>query len=101
MKYCILSPQYKLRGWIGFPHALVHEGNVKRLSRDEFNTLLICDGQTDTETIKQKQMLDTLRSFEEKGIVRFCDHPEELENPPGQVRFEQGVEYHVPKIKKN
>ena len=79
MKHCILSPQYKLRGWIGFPHALVHEGNVKRLSRDEFNTLLLCDGQTDTETIKQKQMLDTLRSFEEKGIVRFCDHPEEME----------------------
>ena len=26
---------------------------------------------------------------------------DELENPPEHVRFEQGVEYHVPKIKKN
>ena len=34
-------------------------------------------------------------------VLRLLDHPEELENPPGQVRFEQGVEYHVPKIKKN
>ena len=33
-------------------------------------------------------------------IMHLLDHPEELENPPEQVRFEQGVEYHVPKIKK-
>jgi hypothetical protein len=28
------------------------------------------------------------------------DHPEELEAPPAEVRFDPGVEYHVPKIKK-
>ena len=33
-------------------------------------------------------------------VLRLLDHPEELETPPGQVRFEQGVEYHVPKVKK-
>ena len=34
-------------------------------------------------------------------VLRLLEHPEELENPPEKVRFEQGVEYHVPKIKKN
>ena len=34
-------------------------------------------------------------------VMRLLEHPEELENPPEHVRFEQGVEYHVPKIKAN
>ena len=34
-------------------------------------------------------------------VMRLLEHPEELENPPEHVRFEQGVEYHVPKIKNN
>ena len=34
-------------------------------------------------------------------VMKSLEHPEELENPPEHVRFEQGVEYHVPKIKKN
>ena len=33
-------------------------------------------------------------------VIHFLDHPEELETPPEEVRFEQGVEYHVPKISK-
>ena len=33
-------------------------------------------------------------------VMRLLEHPEELENPPEKVRFEQGVEYHVPKIVK-
>ena len=32
-------------------------------------------------------------------VIRLLDNPEELETPPEQVRFEQGVEYHVPKVK--
>ena len=31
-------------------------------------------------------------------MIRLLDNPEELETPPQEVRFEQGVEYHVPKI---
>ena len=31
-------------------------------------------------------------------VIHFLDHPEELETPPESVRFEQGVEYHVPKL---
>ena len=34
-------------------------------------------------------------------VIRLLDNPEELETPPEHVRFEQGVEYHVPKIGKD
>ena len=34
-------------------------------------------------------------------VLRLLDNPEELETPPEKIRFEQGVEYHVPKVKKN
>ncbi len=30
-------------------------------------------------------------------VIHLMDHPEELETPPEEVRFDQGVEYHVPK----
>ncbi len=33
-------------------------------------------------------------------IIHFLDHPEELETPPEHVRFDPGVEYHVPKVGK-
>ena len=31
-------------------------------------------------------------------VMHYLDHPEELEVPPESVRFDNGVEYHVPKI---
>ena len=33
-------------------------------------------------------------------VMRLYDHPEELETPPETVRFDQGLEYHVPKVGK-
>jgi len=33
-------------------------------------------------------------------VVRCLNHPELLETPPESVRFDEGVEYHVPKIQK-
>ena len=33
-------------------------------------------------------------------VIHYVDNPEELELPPGEVRFDEGVEYHVPKIRK-
>ncbi len=33
-------------------------------------------------------------------IIHLMDHPEELETPPEEVRFDPGVEYHVPKVRK-
>ncbi len=32
-------------------------------------------------------------------MERYLDHPELLETPPESVRYEPGVEYHVPKVK--
>ena len=34
-------------------------------------------------------------------VMRLLENPEELETPPETVRFEQGVECHVPKVKSN
>ena len=31
-------------------------------------------------------------------VIHYMDHPEELETPPAEVRFDPGVEYHVPKV---
>ena len=31
-------------------------------------------------------------------VIHYMDHPEELETPPESVRFDEGVEYHVPKV---
>ena len=33
-------------------------------------------------------------------VVRCLNHPELLEVPPESVRYDQGMEYHVPKVKK-
>ena len=33
-------------------------------------------------------------------VVRCLNHPELLEAPPESVRYDQGIEYHVPKVKK-
>ena len=33
-------------------------------------------------------------------IIHYMDNPEELETPPEEVRFDPGVEYHVPKVQK-
>ena len=78
MKYYYLSPQYKLRGWIDYPFALVCGSKVIRLNRDEFNTLAMCDGQTDMDTIRIGQIQDTLHSLEEKGFIRLSDEPREI-----------------------
>ena len=32
-------------------------------------------------------------------FIHMLNHPEELEVPPDQVRFDQGIEYHVPKVR--
>ena len=76
--YSRLCSQYRLRGWIGFPYALVHDGDVLRLSREEFNALIFCDGVTDIDKIQSKEIVDTLHSFEQKGYVCFTDSPKEI-----------------------
>ena len=33
-------------------------------------------------------------------VMHLLDHPEELETPPAEVKYDKGVEYHVAKLKK-
>ena len=46
-------PPYVLRGWKGIPWVLVKqpENTTERLSRKEFETLLLCDGETNLDDI--------------------------------------------------
>ena len=34
-------------------------------------------------------------------VMHLMDHPEELETPPETVRYDKGIEYHVPKVQKS
>lgn len=79
MKYSMLCPQYQIRGWIGYPYALVHDGDVIRLSREEFNLLLLCDGMTDVEEVLSQDKLNSLYKLEQKGYIRFSEEPKEIE----------------------
>ena len=78
MKYYRLCPQYKLRGWIGLPYALVNEEGATRLSGEEFNALLTCDGMTNTGAIKSGKLLDILRSLEQKGYICASASPKKI-----------------------
>jgi len=79
MFFSSLRLDYALRGWIGFPYALVHNGDVIRLSRDEFGVLLRCDGQTDIDSIKSSAFHETLHSLEKKGFIEFAPNPEPID----------------------
>ena len=79
MKYSMLSSQYKLRGWADDPYTLVHDGEMMKLSKDEFDTLLLCDGITDIEKLQDQKTIDTLLLFRKKGIVCFSQIPEEID----------------------
>ena len=79
MKYSMLSSQYKLRGWTDDPYTLVHDGEMMKLSKDEFDTLLLCDGITDIEKLQDQKTIDTLLLFRKKGIVCFSQIPEEID----------------------
>ena len=67
-----------LRGWVGIPYAVVCDGELERLSREEFNALLLCDGETNINTFETDKLMQTLRSLEEKGLVVFSDRPGKL-----------------------
>ena len=72
MRFCSLNPQYSLRGWIGMPFALRNKDSIKRLDRNEFNALILCDGQRDLDTIELSESIqNALRLFEKEGVVTF------------------------------
>ena len=54
------------------PFALRNKDSIKRLDRNEFNALILCDGQRDLDTIELSESIqNALRLFEKEGVVTF------------------------------
>ena len=79
--YYSLKPEYLLRGWEGMAWTLVKrpENQVITLSREMFQTLLLCDGETElSDDILDEGTLAALREAEEKGFIQPCENPQPL-----------------------
>ncbi|HIX58313.1 MAG TPA: radical SAM protein [Candidatus Blautia gallistercoris] len=77
-----LSPSYVLRGWDKMAWTLVKrpENQVKSLSADIFQVLLLCDGQTKIEEYLPDEALEkALRQCEKEGWIEACESPCPLE----------------------
>ena len=79
MFYRLKAP-YLLRGWDKMAWVLVKrpENTVKPLSSEQFQALLLCDGQTDvSQDFLGTALEDTLKQCEMDGIIEPCDagHP--------------------------
>lgn len=77
-----LKPSYMLRGWDKMAWALVRrpENEVRKLSKEMFQTLLFCDGETDlTDELRKDLSEAALTQCEEQGIIEVCDCARPLE----------------------
>ena len=79
--YYSLKPEYLLRGWEGMAWVLVRrpENQIMTLSREMFQTLLLCDGETELSASSlDDETLGALREAEEKGFIQPCENPQPL-----------------------
>ncbi len=70
--YYKLKPPYLLRGWEKMSWALVRRPNneVKVLKQEEFQVLLLCDGETDVNAeYVTSEMRTCFQRYEEEGII--------------------------------
>lgn len=77
-----LKSSYALRGWEKMAWVLVKrpENRLRRLSKDMFQVLLLCDGQTDLgEILRDEPLKQALRQCESEGIVKRCESAEEMD----------------------
>lgn len=83
MKY-ILCEKIALRSWIGTPYAYYHmEDDIAgRLTKEEFEILLLCDG---TREIQESMLSEMLRR---KGLIRIAAEGEELTEWQKHRRYE-------------
>lgn len=84
-----LKPAYALRGWEKLSCVLVKrpENMIQVLSQEKFQTLLLCDGETDWSECQASSVLNnTLSQCEKEGIVEACSAPCPLE-PDQYYRF--------------
>ena len=76
-----LKANYVLRGWNKMSWVLVERpwNKVRNLSQEEFQVLLLCDGETELDKDLLSELEQTLRQCEEKGWVEKCEFPQPLE----------------------
>lgn len=71
-----LKSNYILRGWNGMPWVLVKrpENAIKNLSQEQFQVLLLCDGETELPGgLLNDSLNETLRECESEGWVGPCE----------------------------
>lgn len=76
-----LRANYMLRGWRKYSWKLVERPDnfIWDLSQDEFQILLLCDGETDlSENILTESMKKVLRQFQEECIIEPCTERQPL-----------------------
>ena len=70
-----LKSSYALRGWEGMAWVLVKqpENQSDQLSQEAFQTLLLCDGETELPGgLLDDAMEKALKQYEENGFVESC-----------------------------
>lgn len=77
-----LQSSYLLRGWKQTPWVLVKrpDNKVQNLSQVQFQTLMLCDGETDVALDElDDQMKKALQQCREEGWIKLCPQPQPLE----------------------
>lgn len=77
-----LKKEYVLRGWEGLAWVLVKqpENQIERLSQEVFQTLLLCDGETELPGgLLDDAMEKALKEYMGKGVVEPCEEFRPLE----------------------
>lgn len=80
--YYRLKPSYALRGWDKLAWTLIQrpDNGMRRLSQEEFQTLLLCDGMTDmVDDLMSATIRETLQKYEEQKIIEACSSAQPLE----------------------
>ena len=78
-----LKKDYILRGWEKMPWVLVQrpDNEICQLTQDEFQTLLLCDGETELDNdLMDDKLFEVLHQCEEKGYIEAIEKPVSLEN---------------------
>lgn len=85
--YYRLKKMYALRGWKKEPYMLVKrpQNQVRRLRREDFQALLLCDGMTEMDAAYVSDPIrQALKRYEEAGVIGPC---------PGQKSLEEDQNY--------
>ena len=77
-----IKSDYELRGWEKMPWVLVKrpENDVETLTENEFQTLLLCDGETELDAILlNSEIQKSLKKYELEGLIERCVQKRPLE----------------------